>query len=281
MRVRCARASRWLTCVTVLVAAASAATAQPLVSSLAPRTTDVRPMPASIDLRTSPDAPPAFALRRHDWSTLGVLGASAVVLTTVDRRVDAWARHPGVRDDASLRSLSRVGDVTGSRVSLLVGPAAWLLGRVRGDSGTSVLGLRTTESVVLSGAAIGAIKIIAGRTRPFASADHSPTHWDFWGGSRSDSTRSFASGHTALSAAAAVTLAAEWRRQGMRGWRTAGPPLVYALTSLVGASRIRDRAHWTTDVVSGALVGTAGALVVRRWHDAHPRSRIDRLFLAH
>ncbi len=220
-----------------------------------------------------------LGLRPTDGLKLAGMAALALAVATADRRGDAWARRPGVSNDATLRHLSDVGDVMGSKVSVAVGPAAWLLGRLRGDSGTAVLGLRTTESAFLSGVTITAIKMTAGRTRPFASADHSPTHWDLFGGFRSDSTRSFASGHTALSAAAAVSLAAEWRRQGKGGWKTVGPPLVYALATLTGASRVRDRQHWMSDVVSGAAVGMLSAVVVRRWHDAHPNSRIDRTFL--
>lgn len=218
-------------------------------------------------------------LRRADAWKLGGLAGLAVVAGSVDRRGDAWARRPDVQGNASLRALSNVGDATGVYAATAVGPVTWLLGRTRGDSGTAVLGLRTTEAVFLSAVSIGAIKVLAGRSRPYASADNSPTHWDLFGGLRSDSTRSFASGHTALSTAAAITLAAEWRRQGMRGWKTAGPPLVYSLAALTAGSRVRDRQHWLSDVVSGAAVGMASALIVRRWHDAHPRSWIDRLSL--
>jgi membrane-associated phospholipid phosphatase len=218
--------------------------------------------------------------RRADAWKLGGMASLALGLATVDRRGDAWARRPGVQANGTLDALSHVGDLAGSYGALGLGPAAWVLGRLRGDSGTAVLGLRTTEAVAVSGVAIAAIKVLAGRTRPYASADNSPTHWDLFGGLRTDSIRSFASGHSALSAAAAVTLAAEWRRQGARGWKTAGPPLAYALASLTAASRIRDRQHWLSDVVTGAAVGMASALIVRRWHDAHPGRRIDRLFLA-
>ena len=222
-----------------------------------------------------------LGLRPADGLKLGGMTVAALLLATVDRRGDAWARHPGVQNDATLDALSRVGDKTGSVAAIAVGPAAWLLGRVRRDSGAAVLGLRTTEAVVLGGVTVTAIKIIAGRTRPFASADHSPTHWDLFGGLRSDSAKSFASGHTTTATAAAVMLAAEWRRQGLRGWQTLGPPSVYALAAITAGSRVRDRQHWMSDVVSGAAVGMLSALVVRRWHDAHPRSRIDRAFLAH
>jgi membrane-associated phospholipid phosphatase len=220
-----------------------------------------------------------LGLRRADAWKLGGFAATALLLATVDRRGDAWARHPGVQHDATLDALSTIGDKSGVWVAPAIGPALWLLGRARGDSGTAVLGLRTTEAVFVSGATVTVIKMLAGRTRPFASLDHSPTHWDLFGGVRSDSTRSFASGHSALASAAAVMLAAEWRRQGTRGWQTLGPPTVYTLATLTAASRVRDREHWMSDVVSGAAVGMLSALVVRRWHDAHPQSRIDRAFL--
>jgi membrane-associated phospholipid phosphatase len=236
---------------------------------------------------TPPDSSPAtyhyatLGLRTADGLKLGGLAVAALVIGTADSRGDAWARHTDVQDNGTLDVLSKIGDKTGTIVSIGVGPAIWLLGRARHDSGTTVLGLRTSEAVFVGGVTITAIKMIAGRTRPYASIDHSPTHWDLFGGFRSDSTRSFASGHTTTASAAAVMLAAEWRRQGMQGWKTVGPPLVYTLATITGASRVRDRQHWMSDVISGAAVGMASALVVRRWHDAHPKSRIDRWFLAH
>lgn len=219
-------------------------------------------------------------LRRADLWKFGGMVAIAGLVATADRRGDAWARRSSVQDNGALRVLSNVGDVTGTYGAMGVGPAAWLLGRVRGDSGTAVLGLRTTEAVAVSGVTIGIIKALAGRSRPYASVGNSPTRWDLFGGLRSDSTRSFASGHSALSAAAAVTLAAEWRRQGTQGWKTVGPPLVYALAGVTAGSRVRDRQHWLSDVVTGSAIGMLSAVVVRRWHDAHPGSRIDRTFLA-
>jgi membrane-associated phospholipid phosphatase len=219
-------------------------------------------------------------LRRADGWKLGGMAVLAGVMATVDRRGDAWARRASVQDNDALRLVANVGDFTGTYGAIGVGPALWLVGRARGDSGTAVLGLRAAESVALSSVTIGIIKAISGRSRPYASADNSPGHWDLFGGLRSDSTRSFASGHSALSAAAAVTLAAEWRRQGAIGWKTVGPPLVYALAGVAAGSRVRDRKHWLSDVVAGSAVGVLSALVVRRWHDAQPGSRIDGTFLA-
>lgn len=226
------------------------------------------------------DAGGGSGLNRTDAWKLGGMAVLAGVVATADRRGDAWARRDAVQGNDALRVLSAVGDVNGTWGAMGVGPVAWLLARARGDSGTAVLGLRTTEAVAISGVTIGLLKALTGRSRPYASADHSPTHWDLFGGLRSDSTRSFASGHAAMSAAAAVTLAAEWRRQGRGGWQALGPPLVYALAGVTAGSRVRDRKHWLSDVVTGSAVGMLSAIVVRRWHDAHPRSRVDRMFLA-
>ena len=281
-----------------LLASTSAVRAQQLVAPLAALPAPVAATPhawrvvhyaAAVRAAQAPAArgfaaPPGMplpALRAADGWKLGGIAVAALLVAQADRRGDAWARRPDVRDNDALQALARVGDVTGAGGSIGIGPAAWLLGRARGDSGMAVLGLRTTEAVTASGVMIVAIKAIAGRTRPYASADGSPTHWDLFGGRRSDSTRSFASGHSALAAAAAVTLAAEWRRQGRSGWSTAGPPLVYALASVAAGSRIVDRQHWLSDVVTGSGVGILNALLVRRWHDAHPRSRLDRALLRH
>jgi len=232
--------------------------------------------PIAID---APSAVPLPRLRGADGWKLGGLAAAALLVASADRRGDAWARRREVTDSDGWHRVGNFGDVTGTWGSVGIGPAAWLLGRVRGDSGTAVLGLRTTEAVTASYVMTLAIKAIAGRTRPYASADNSPTHWDLFGGRRSDSTRSFTSGHAALSAAAAVTLAAEWRRQGGGGWSSVGPPLVYALASVAAGSRIVDRKHWLSDVLTGSGVGILNALLVRRWHDAHPGSRLDHTFL--
>ena len=253
--------------------------AQPLLSVPSVSRSFAAPLPSApaTPLRATAGG---IGLRGADVWKLGGLAVLAGVLATADRRGDAWARQNAVQESVTLDRLSAVGDFSGTWGAIGVGPASWLLGRARGDSGTAVLGLRTTEAVMLSSITIGVLKALTGRTRPYASVDHSPSHWDLFGGRRSDSTRSFASGHSAMSAAAAVTLAAEWRRQGRGGWKVVGPPLVYALAGVVAGSRVRDRKHWLSDVVAGSAVGVLSAIVVRRVHDAHPRSRVDRAFLA-
>lgn len=252
----------------------------PALRAAMPPATGVTPV-LSTGATGAATAPPFFPrLTRGDAWLIGGLAASALAVAPFDRRGDAWARQPGVRTNGTLRTLSAVGDVSGGYGGMAVGPVTYLVGRARGDSSLSVIGLRTTEAVFVGGVAVTAIKILTGRARPYASPDGSPTHWDFLGGISGDNARwSFPSGHATVASAVAVTLAGEWRRQGLRGWRTVGPPLVTSLAALVAGSRVRDRKHWFSDVAAGAALGTASALIVRRWHDARPVNWIDRAFL--
>jgi membrane-associated phospholipid phosphatase len=61
---------------------------------------------------------------------------------------------------------------------------------------------------------------------------------------------SFPSGHTCLAFATAATLAIMIPR-----WR----PAFYALASVVAVERVVENAHYVTDVLAGAAVGTIAA----------------------
>jgi membrane-associated phospholipid phosphatase len=82
--------------------------------------------------------------------------------------------------------------------------------------------------------------------------------------SRVDSSLSFVSGHasqTAALAAAATYIAFSRSPRSPRPWITLAAGL--ALTTFVGWGRVRSAAHFPTDVIAGATIGTGiGALVV-------------------
>ncbi len=85
-----------------------------------------------------------------------------------------------------------------------------------------------------------AFKVAANRRRPGGSHDSMP------------------SGHTTASFASAAVLGEHF------GWQTGVP--AYAVAGFVGWTRVRDRAHWLTDVVIGAAVGTIVGRTVAAGH---------------
>ena len=136
-------------------------------------------------------------------------------------------------DDAA-RFFDTFGD---GRFALLLGGGLWLLG---GDKGEAV-GRQTVEAFLEAGAANGVIKVVAGRARPSQSPDD-PYH--LTGFSLND--RSFPSGHTAVAFTLATVAGKEYHV----------PVLAYGIATLTGLARIEQDAHWSTDVLVGAIVGT-------------------------
>jgi membrane-associated phospholipid phosphatase len=101
------------------------------------------------------------------------------------------------------------------------------------------------------------IKRLIGRARPYADIPGDPfTYRPFtW---RSDFA-SLPSGHATTAAAAAFAIGVMWPRTRWVMW-------LYALVIML--SRVVVLAHHPSDVVAGALVGTVGAALVRRWFAA-------------
>lgn len=80
-----------------------------------------------------------------------------------------------------------------------------------------------------------------------------------WRPDRSDQ-RSFPSGHTSVSFAAAATL------QNRYGWEIGAPAHVAA--AFVGLARVQARKHDWDDVVVGAAIGEAAGLLITRKRDS-------------
>jgi undecaprenyl-diphosphatase len=101
------------------------------------------------------------------------------------------------------------------------------------------------------------VKRLIGRARPYVDAHDDPfTYAPFiW---RSEYA-SMPSGHATTAVAAAVAIGAIWPCTRWMMW-------LYAL--LIMFSRVVVLAHHPSDVIAGAIVGAAGAFLVRRWFAA-------------
>lgn len=111
-------------------------------------------------------------------------------------------------------------------------------------------------NALLVGILRGGVALLIGRSRP--TVGHGP--WEFRAlhpeatGWLNAQHLSFPSGHTALAFATALTLGHLLPR---------GKWLFYLAAGLVGAERVAESVHWTSDVVAGAGLGLlAGAIGV-------------------
>jgi membrane-associated phospholipid phosphatase len=99
-------------------------------------------------------------------------------------------------------------------------------------------------------------KRLIGRSRPFVDGldvwAYHPLSWQ-------PKFASFPSGHTATAFAALVAIGAIFPQARALLW-------IYAV--LIGLSRVVITAHHPSDVIAGAIVGVAGALLVRHWFAA-------------
>jgi membrane-associated phospholipid phosphatase len=119
------------------------------------------------------------------------------------------------------------------------------------DRDASRIALEMAGGVTLAALTTDLLKRATGRARP--SQTTSAFQFDPFGASRA-----FPSGHATAAFALAGAIAAETESPWLRGG-------AFTLAALVGSARVAARAHWTSDVVAGALVGTlAGYETTRR-----------------
>lgn len=123
---------------------------------------------------------------------------------------------------------------------LAVGAGAWATGEVVGDRSMQRAGLNGFQAVLLAAIPVEGTKALFGRSRPLKDEGNG----DWFG-----SGNSFLSGHTTYAFAAASAVAHEYDHVSWVPW------LAYGAAGLVGAQRIYDDKHWSSDVFLSALVG--------------------------
>jgi membrane-associated phospholipid phosphatase len=163
----------------------------------------------------------------------GAAGAAAA--SNNDESARIWAVAAGSS------TLSRFGAIAGDGwVQGSVALGTFVAGRLSNRPGVSHLGSDLVRGQILNGLVTTGLKVAVDRARPN-------------GGSNS-----FPSGHTSASFTTAAVL------QGHYGWKAGGP--AFALATVIGWSRVRDRAHWASDIVGGATLGTIVGLAVTKGH---------------
>jgi membrane-associated phospholipid phosphatase len=212
----------------------------------------------------------------------GVLAAAFTATTVgmfpIDRSAARHLQDSTTQASRFLKNASRGVQYVADPGSLIIGVSMYGIGRVARWRDVADLGLHGTEAVVLSGAATAFIKGLAGRARPYVSLDTNAHDFRLARGFNRGGYQSFPSGHTSAAFAAASVVTSEsqrwWPRQ---TWLVA--PAMYGGATLVGLSRMYNNAHWASDVVLGAAIGTFSGIKVVRYSHGHSDNFVDRTLL--
>lgn len=236
-------------------------------------------LPAAAASAQSPPPPDSAAgrstlLTRRDVVAAGLLGAVTIALLPADRQIAEEFRDPGPQHSTLLREGAKAFNFLGDPGTLVLSAAAFGVGRLAHWPHLTDLGLHTTEAIVLSGAATGLIKGVAGRQRPYVAAGDADD-FSFGAGFGNGRRASFPSGHATAAFATAAAVTEETRHWWPRAPWIVGPVL-YGGAAMVALARMYDDKHWASDVVLGAGIGTISGLSVVRYNHARPHNRVDR-----
>jgi membrane-associated phospholipid phosphatase len=180
------------------------------------------------------------------------IGSAAAVAASTP--LDGWAGEEAPENSGPpARFFSRAGDHLGNGAA--IGASLLLLdagGRLFHHPALAASTEHIATSVLVAGAAAGAIKLSVGRARP----DQTPGDVDVF--RPFSGNTSFPSGHTTVAFAAAAALTRECHARWVK-W------VAYPAAALVAWSRLRDNRHWASDVVAGAALGYGAAVETERY----------------
>jgi hypothetical protein len=175
----------------------------------------------------------------------GVLAAGAVggaIALDNDDRHFALS-HTSAQANRIILPWQDYGDVF---VDCGAGAALYCSGLAFSNDWMSETGRSALTAVALGGCASLVLKVAAGRARPYLN--EGPHHFSFL--QFDDNSWSFPSDHTVLAFALSSVLA-----ERIDNIYVAIP--LYGIAAMTGIARVYGDQHWTSDVVAGALIGTA------------------------
>jgi membrane-associated phospholipid phosphatase len=211
---------------------------------------------------------------------IGAFAVGAAAISPLDRSIAREIREPSAQNDRTASRAASAFNFLGSKGVVIAGIATYGVGRLGHFARVADLGLHTTEALFVSAGVTSILKGLAGRQRPGVAGVDDPDDFKFGGGFGKHASTSFPSGHATASFAFATLVTLEthhWKPSST--WYVA--PVMFGGAVMVGVARLYSNAHWTSDVVMGAGVGTFTAYEVYRYnHITSRHNRLNRWLLA-
>jgi len=207
--------------------------------------------------------------------------AGTLALRPFDKSVAGALQKPGSQANRLFQNLATDVRLIADPGSIIIGTSMYAVGRLTDSDRLADLGLHGTEAILIGGAFSTAIKLTAGRARPYVVRDTNPSDYGLLRGLKNgrDYT-SFPSGHTLAAFAAAAAVSNEASRWWPGSQWYVGTAM-YGGAAAVALSRLYNNQHWASDVIMGAGIGTfAGNKVVRFAHRTNPNNRLDHWLLS-
>jgi len=216
---------------------------------------------------------------RSDLLIIGAFMGGAAAIGPFDSNIAKAIREPSAQNDRTASRAASAFNFIGSKGVVIAGLATYGIGRLGHLERVADLGLHTTEAIFVSAGVTSILKELAGRQRPGVAGINDPDDFKFGGGFGRHASSSFPSGHATAAFATATLVTLEthhWKPSST--WYVA--PVMFGGATLVGVARLYSNAHWASDVVMGAGVGTLTALVVYRYNHVTSRhNRVNRWLL--
>ncbi len=204
-------------------------------------------------------------------------GLATLAATPADLRITRALQDEARQADKHLSGGATVFRLLGHPGAMITGAGIYAGGYIAGNRRAEDLGLHAVETIVIANTITAAIKMTAGRARPRESPDNA-ANFRLFRGVGNGEYQSFPSGHTTAAFAFATIVSAETSHWWPESRWLIGP-VVYGGAALTGISRIYNNAHWASDVIAGAAVGTLTGIKVYRYQHSHPNNRLDKRLL--